>query len=249
MRKALFGICSIFFLIFSLQIIFAQPQEEKSIVDKEKIERSIAMFERIYNKEIAATDLSYILENISSTSLMSIITDWESSRDIYIEENTMLILLVNLLNSEIKFINCEYPKEKLIEARPKALISYLDSIEKSPFVDPMSVKILEQMGIGPILASSEPIVFGRIYISSNPNKADVYFNGNKRGQTNNKWVLVTGEYSLTLKKKNYHTYNTRIKIEEGENSSIHHTLKEKEKCFYLIKNLNKSICILTKNLN
>jgi len=229
MRRNVLIVFTILFFNLSLQVIYTQQQEWQPIVDKEKIDRSISSFEKIYDVKILPSNLNYIKENISSPTLISVVTDWENSHNMYFEENSMLILLINLLNSEIEFINKGFTKEKVKEAGQKALISYLDSIEEESLsIDPMSVRVLEAMGIGPFLASPEPNVYGRIYISSNPDKANVYFDGNKRGQTNNKWVLVTGEYSLTLKKQGYHDYNKKIKIEEEENPPLHCDLRKKE---------------------
>ncbi|UCE07795.1 MAG: PEGA domain-containing protein [bacterium] len=214
--------------IFSMQVASTQPQRGRLTINEEQIEESIERFERISRKKIESKNLIYIKENFSSYALMAIINEWERTHNLYLEKDAKSNLLIDYLNSEFEFISKGEPLAQVREAGQIAMTGYLASIEGASDIEPIGYRMNELMETGYEYDSAEPNVYGNIYISSNPENARVEFNGEERGRTNNKWVLVIGEYSLSIKKKEYYDHNTKIIIKQGENQRIHCELKKKK---------------------
>lgn len=230
MKRNLLNLMVLIILVTNFSINFAcsQPQRERPIVDKEKIDNSILKYEQLFNKKISLDNMSYIKENIFSAKLMSILSEWENVHNMNLSESTELILLVDYLNSEKEFINFGEPQEKVKEAGYEAINSYLDSIISAPVVEPMDFKMDKLMGTEYSMVSSIQNKYGNIEITSVPDKADVYFDENFCGQTNDRWVIVIGDYSVSIRKEDYHSHNAKVSIKIGENPPIHCELEKKK---------------------
>jgi len=80
----------------------------------------------------------------------------------------------------------------------------------------LTTVIFLEMAYGFGLKNGEVIQSGLIFMSSNPNPADIYVNGQKRAeQTNVRLLMPAGQYTFELKHDGYQTWKRAINIEGG----------------------------------
>jgi len=80
----------------------------------------------------------------------------------------------------------------------------------------LTTVIFLEMAYGFGLKDGEVIQSGLIFMSSSPNPADIYVNGQKRAeQTNARLLMPAGQYMFELKRDGYQTWKRAINIEGG----------------------------------
>ena len=56
---------------------------------------------------------------------------------------------------------------------------------------------------------------GLVFVSSTPNPAEVYVNGQKRDNTNTRLLLSSGQYTFELKRDGYRNWKRAVTVEGG----------------------------------
>ena len=97
---------------------------------------------------------------------------------------------------------------------------------KIAFIAALFILLLLSIGI-----AADAKVTGKLKVTSNPSKADVYIHEKQVGKTPyTSGKLAAGTYSVVVKKKGYEDYKTNVKVVVNKTTPVHAKLKKTNSC-------------------